>query len=274
MSDYKNSNNITVERSKTKTLIDMPQMHSHESHELYFLISGARRYFIRDSIYDISSNDIIVIPKNELHRTVTYQSSGFDRYVVYFTDTEADSIRAAVGSDVFDKFLNCGCTHLSPSHAESFKQILADMERESLQNDSCTPLMLSSKLNELVIHAIRYSLPKVKIADKNTERIQTVARFVTENYDSPITLHDAAQMAYLEDSYFCKQFKKHTGIGFSEYLTNVRMNAAARLLDNSGLSVTEIAEQCGFSGSNYFRDVFKRFYGISPLQYRKRFYKK
>lgn len=263
-----NAKKISIDRKKTKSPQDMPQMHAHENHEIYFLLSGARRYFIKDTIYDVSANDIIVIPKNELHRTVTYNESGYDRYVVYFPDMLTDAVRISAGNDNFENFLGCGCIQLSRPHAEKFKELLGEMEYESGLSDRHTPLMLSNKLNELIVYAMRYGSPKEISPDKNAERIQTVAHFVTENFASPITLHDAARMAYLEEAYFCKQFKKLTGFGFVEYLTQVRVKAAASLLSDSDIPISKIAEKCGFTSGNYFGDVFKRFYGVSPREYR------
>ena len=247
----------------------MPQMHAHENHEIYFLLSGARRYFIKDTIYDVSANDIIVIPKGELHRTVTYKESGYDRYVIYFPDMYADAVRNAVGNNEFERFLTCGCVQFPRPHAEKFRGLCSEMLYESAVNDKCTSLLLSNKLSELIISVIRYGTPKQTSPDKNAERIQEVAHFITENYGKSITLHEAAQMAYLEDAYFCKQFKKFTGFGFVEYLTRVRAKAAASMLTETTLPVGQIAEQCGFSSSNYFGDVFKRLFGMSPREYRK-----
>ena len=264
-----NAKRISIDRKRTKSPEDMPQMHAHENHEIYFLLSGARRYFIKDTIYDVSANDIIVIPKNELHRTVTYKESGYDRYVVYFPDMLTAAIRKAVGDDEFERFLACGCIQLPHTHAEKFRELCSAMLYESAVNDKCSPLMLSNKLYELIVCAIRHGTPKQTTPDKNAERIQEVTHYITENYGKNITLRDAARMAYLEDAYFCKQFKKLTGFGFVEYLTQVRVKAAASMLIETALPVGQIAERCGFSSSNYFGDVFKRLYGVSPREYRK-----
>ena len=63
------------------------------------------------------------------------------------------------------------------------------------------------------------------------------------------------------------RFKKSTGFGFSEYLTQVRMANAIYLLEHPGASVTDVAYQCGFNDSSYFAAVFKSIYGITPKKY-------
>ena len=92
---------------------------------------------------------------------------------------------------------------------------------------------------------------------------------MNQNFHLPITLHEAAQMACLEDTYFSKQFKALTGFGFLDYLTQLRLQEAQRLLRTTALSLADISELCGFSGSNYFGDVFRRYTGMSPSAYRK-----
>ena len=102
---------------------------------------------------------------------------------------------------------------------------------------------------------------------ETVDKIQYAARYISENYAEPLTLEDAARLTNLEKTYFSKRFKLLTGFGFHEYLTEVRLCAAAQLLEQTDLSMVDIAERCGFSNSNYFGDVFRRWKGCSPSQY-------
>ena len=74
----------------------------------------------------------------------------------------------------------------------------------------------------------------------------------------------------MEKTYFSRQFKALTGFGFLEYLTQTRIRAAEQLLAETDLSIVDIAELAGFSCSNYFGDVFRRYKGVSPSAYRAR----
>ena len=97
----------------------------------------------------------------------------------------------------------------------------------------------------------------------------SLAKYITDNYDKALTLNDIADMAGLSYTYLSKKFKITTGMRFKEYLNYVRLKQAATKLATTGLSVTEIAMSCGFNDSNYFKDVFKKTYGLSPRYYRK-----
>lgn len=269
MADILNEKYITFSRKYIPAPQDMPQMHAHKNHEIYFLVSGTRRYFIKDAVYDVSADDVVIIPRRELHRTVTNFPSECERCLIYFPDSYTADIRREIGDAAFENFLQWGCFRFSEQDTAYFKILISQMEAEAENRDRLSRLMLSQKLTELLAFAIRRGSPKGNAPDKDAQRMQIVTRFVQENYAQPIRLRDVAQLVYLEDSYFCRQFKKHTGFGFQEYLTQLRLQAATNLLTETELSVNAIAEQCGFSGGNYFGDVFKRTYGISPVQYRK-----
>ena len=91
------------------------------------------------------------------------------------------------------------------------------------------------------------------------------------NYKEEITLSSAAEMAGFEKTYFSKLFRSITGFGFQDYLLQTRILAAEPLLKDPTRSINDVAEACGFSSGNYFGDVFKRYRGISPTEYKKTF---
>lgn len=70
-------------------------------------------------------------------------------------------------------------------------------------------------------------------------------------------------------NYLSRRFRQATGIGLHEYIVFIRLHHAARQLVSTDDSVTDIALRCGFSDSNYFKDAFKKKYGVTPRAYRK-----
>ena len=84
-----------------------------------------------------------------------------------------------------------------------------------------------------------------------------------------VRLSEVSELVYMNPSYFSTLFKKETGISFSDYLTERRMEAAKRLLRESRYSVREIAERVGYVETAYFSRLFKKQVGLKPSQYRK-----
>ena len=79
-----------------------------------------------------------------------------------------------------------------------------------------------------------------------------------------------AERFYISAAYFSKLFKKETGDNFSSYLTRLRLRKAAMLLLNTDMKVFEIASAVGYDDPNYFTNVFRMLYRLSPSDYRKR----
>ena len=105
--------------------------------------------------------------------------------------------------------------------------------------------------------------------DTGNELIQKVIEYIIENYHNDITMAATAELFNMSESSLSKKFKAFTGFRFREYLINVRTHAAADLLVNTSLSITEIADKCGFADSNTMGGTFKKIMGEAPGSYRK-----
>ena len=101
------------------------------------------------------------------------------------------------------------------------------------------------------------------------EQILQAARYISEHYSQDITTRDVADAVGFSPNYLSRKFRISAGIGLHEYLVFVRLQHAAQELLSTADSVTEIALRCGFSDSNYFKDSFKKKYGVTPRYYRK-----
>jgi len=103
----------------------------------------------------------------------------------------------------------------------------------------------------------------------HADKLLLSIRRLHEHYASKIVAADLASMFGFSPKYFGTIFKKATGLTVSEYLLNIRLDHAKRLLSTTTLSIEEIGEKVGLSDSYYFSKVFKKREGIPPGQYRK-----
>ncbi|HET7897760.1 MAG TPA: AraC family transcriptional regulator, partial [Flavisolibacter sp.] len=92
-------------------------------------------------------------------------------------------------------------------------------------------------------------------------------------YTQEIYLPDVAAMLNMSDASFSRYFKHHTRKTFSDYVTEVRINHACRLLMYSDENINEISYASGFENLSNFYRHFKRITGVVPKDYRKRFLK-
>ncbi|WP_364147334.1 response regulator [Paenibacillus sp. LPE1-1-1.1] len=98
--------------------------------------------------------------------------------------------------------------------------------------------------------------------------IDTAVQYIHGNFHENLSLELVASVIYLNPVYFSKLFKQTIGIGFKEYVTQLRMERAAELLADPKLTVTKIGEMIGYPDVRHFTQVFRKKYNCSPGQYR------
>ena len=101
----------------------------------------------------------------------------------------------------------------------------------------------------------------------NEKIIAAIKKYVRENY-ARVTLEDVANVLHMNTDYISKFFKKFTGTTFSDYLTRVRMEKAAELLQDIQYKTYEISSLVGYSNQFNFTRAFKSYFGKSPREYR------
>lgn len=108
------------------------------------------------------------------------------------------------------------------------------------------------------------------IASGNDEpaAVASAKEFVQAHVEAPMTMPEVAQRVHVSPFYFCKLFKKTTGMTFTEYVARVRVEKAKTLLVDPGARISEVVYAAGFGSIPRFNSVFKRYVGMPPTQYR------
>ena len=106
-------------------------------------------------------------------------------------------------------------------------------------------------------------------SDRSNEVIGRLHRYIADNIDGDLSLVRLADEVGLNSSYLCRFYKQQTGIGLSEYISELKLGAAKRMLAETGLKVSEIAGRIGFE-SGYFSRYFKKVTRLTPQEYREK----
>jgi AraC-like DNA-binding protein/ligand-binding sensor protein len=111
---------------------------------------------------------------------------------------------------------------------------------------------------------------QILVQRENTElpAITHARQFIQENQAEDLSLGMVAKAVNMSTFYFCKMFKKATGLNFTNYVSRVRVEKARNLLLNRNLRISEIAYDIGFQSLTHFNRVFKKITGQSPTEYR------
>jgi len=124
-----------------------------------------------------------------------------------------------------------------------------------------------STLNKLVTTVAACLTPD---GDQEFERVtaEGIGRYIDQNFRKHIRVNTIAEHFHMDAGYTGRLFRKHNKIGITEYITRLRMDYAAKLLKETTLEVSQIAQQCGMNDYFYFTKTFKKLYQVTPTKYR------
>ncbi len=245
--------------------------HCHNTFELYYVESGSCRFIIDDHFFDLHPGDMILIPPRVLHYT-RYLTGTCRRIITFFRSQDLPeklTRQMPMGPDFFS---TTRIFHVPEHHMAQVLHCFSRMVTEEKIQDPRSPLLLSLILQELLLICARLctfydDLP----TDIHTTDplILQAASFIHDHYMQPITTGDIAAAVGFSPNYLSRRFRQSTGIGPHEYLVFVRLRHAALELISTPDSIITIALRCGFSDSNYFKDSFKKKFGVTPRAYRR-----
>jgi AraC-like DNA-binding protein/ligand-binding sensor protein len=218
------------------------------------------------------------------HKIATATGAG-PRTVKCFAGLCDTGVPVSVGEELLG-FLQTGQVMLNKPSRKNFSRLvkqlvdwgwkvdLRRLEETYFQTRVLTPNQYESVLHLLTIFAQHLSLVSnqllVRSANSEPPAISKAKQFIQEHQADEISLADVAKAVNTSTFYFCKMFKKATGLNFTEYLARVRVEKARNLLLNPNLRISEVAFAAGFQSLSHFNRVFRRIAGESPTRYREK----
>jgi len=245
--------------------------HFHPFYEIYFLLNGEVSYLIENDRYDISEGYFVCIPPNTYHNVLRKQRVDRKRVVMYFSEKAMNDFFSAIPnlSRCFEKRVILTREYKN-NIFDSFNLLVE--EKDFSKNN---PAMIKALLTQILVMMERECISNGKISsfqnnDILSKHILEMSEYINEHYSEDISLNSLSKMFYLNPSYISRSFKMVHGLSFSEYRNMIRLQQAAKLLATTKLSLSEIANECGFKTANGFSSVFKSHTGFSPTAYKKR----
>ena len=124
-------------------------------------------------------------------------------------------------------------------------------------------------LNEF--HYLYYEGENLEEDEEELQRYHRVVKYISNNYMNKVSLQEIAEKEFLSLPYLSQKIKETLGYGFNDYLNQIRVEESIKLLLDTDRSISDIAEEVGFSHLRYYSKHFKNHYKITPLQYRKKY---
>jgi AraC family L-rhamnose operon transcriptional activator RhaR/AraC family L-rhamnose operon regulatory protein RhaS len=259
------------------TLAQDNLLHTHDFHEMEIILSGSAVNSINGKSFPIGPGDVFIVGKG-----ATHEITQVDRLELYNLGFRSQAMRG-IGNDLLKLpgfralFLMDQPTDpmshrlkLDSVQLKTVRQLLDEMYEEYCRNlPGCQTVLLSEFTRLAVLLSRNYSRD---IPEKSLWQMASVVAEMEQHYAEPISIADLAESAYLSERHLRRQFEAVYQQSPKAYLQNIRLNAAMQQLRQENLSITDIALACGFSDCNHFSRVFRQRFGISPTEYRKRYF--
>ncbi len=216
--------------------------------DLTYCIEGEMRYVYEGEEYTLNSGDAILYPVGSVR---TRRAGELPALYASFNIKFAEEFSPAVFG-VLRKSVRSDTVQI----LESIKKAHFSLGDE--KNEKCTALF----------YYLYYQL--VETARENEHpHIKHIKRYIAAHLSERITLSEIAAAVHLVPHYCSALFSKHEGMGIVDFILLQRIELAKGLITADTMSLSEIAEHCGFSDYNYFSRVFKRVTGFTATEYRK-----
>lgn len=268
-----------VERHKSEFLYPI---HSHQEFELNFVEHGRGVHrVVGDSIEEIGHYDLVLVTGNGLEHawqqgnctepdvreiTIQFSSSLLDERLLGRTQFASirkmfEKARMGVAFSMTGIMRVYNFLDSLPTMNEKFEQFLTMLKiLYELSQDQGARTLAST------------SFADVK-ADKESRRVAKVKEYISNHYAEDLRLEDLSALVGMAPSAFSRFFKQHTTRTLSDYIIDVRLGNAARLLVDTTTSISEICYACGFNNLSNFNRIFKARRGYTPRDFRALFTK-
>lgn len=240
------------------------EKHWHRSIEIFAVWEGKLNFSLGDKKFPLSAGEFIIVNSNEVHsivapdpnRTVVIQIPQ-DMFADYFTDEQ------------FIWF-----SHSEKENDHRVFVLLQEMYLIYTNGELGNRLQVMSLFYEL-LHILVTRYRKLNVHEdimKNAnqlKKLSKITRYMKDHYSEAISLESLAREFNYSPSYLSRMFQKHAGINFKDYLLSIRLDHAAKDLEDTADQIVDIALNNGFPNSKAFSNAFREKYGMLPSEYRK-----
>lgn len=223
--------------------------------QLHQCTAGAGRIEINSSEYTIEPGDAMILPPGIPHRYYPLENP-WNMDWITFSGSCCAQIAQGFGLTEFALYKGRASSEI---HSK-IKEVVGIYHKRGANR----VLMASPLSYEILTLAKRLS--------ERESRLSPVLRYIDANTGKDMTLEELASVAGISEFHLCRLFRSELSMRPTEYINRTRIQLSKELLADMSLSITETAQRCGFRSENYFRDIFRRFTGTSPSEYRKLYY--
>ncbi len=255
------------------------RLHFHPEYQISLILEGHGKSTIGNHIDPFSPNEVYIIGADVPHvfkNDSAYYSAGtpLQSHIISLFFKES-----AFGKDFFQlpemyavrQFLK-ECARgvkLCRPLAERIRPLILELRKLS---GAMRIIQLIQILHQTALSEEKHFLGPVGYTPEErkvrSSRLNRTIRYISENFDRPISLEEAANVANLSKHAFCRFFKKSTHKSFVDYLNEFRVGMACKLLSRTSYNISQVSMLSGFNTISYFNRQFKKYMHCTPTEYR------
>ena len=247
----------------------MKVYHSHNFFEIgYKEFKDKRTYTIDGVKYRYDSNCIVMAPPGKKHLTSREKVSY--RFLAECSEELVNEVFLYLGADI-EEFKKNFIYYFNDEKMNKIKMLGEEMNTEYMLSKG-EKVRKNYRLKILFTEFIAMLLePDLIVQPEGNEEntIDLITDYLKKNYNKQITLSLLSEKFYINKYVMCRKFKERTGMTVMDFLGQIRNEYACRMLTETKLSVSEIAQRTGYSNVDRFYENFKKRMLVSPMKYRK-----
>jgi AraC-like DNA-binding protein/mannose-6-phosphate isomerase-like protein (cupin superfamily) len=255
-------------------------LHRHSEIQITLIVKGSGTLIASSNMVEFSENDIFILGSNQEHVFKSNQPENSFENVhsisIYFNpQSHLKGLFVLPEMKKAQKFLaSTGGGHKIPSNIEwTIARQIFDVKNSSGTKRISSFMNLIDELSNIrKLDYLSNSALQNKLSENDGLRMNDVYQYTLNNYANEISIPIIAGIAHMTPEAFCRYFKKHTRKTYHNFLIEIRIHEACRMLvQNNSLSSAEIAYRSGFVSSVNFNRVFKKIKSMTPLEYQKKY---
>lgn len=249
------------------------QLHQHEEIQLSFIENGSGTLFVGDSISRYQTGDILVIDGNLPHvfKSDPNPEEKSKMLSLFFTKDGfgKDFFQLAELNETKSFFRKIENGFRCQSNLSLLKIAFLSLKEQTKLSQFTTFLNILKLISKSKKEPLSSYVYKKQYSLNEGKRMREVMNYTMDHFNEPISLEMIAQVASMTKNAFCKYFKKRTNKTYVQFLTELRIENACKLLSqNKDHSISQIAFECGFSNLSNFNRQFKATKKMSPSKFR------
>lgn len=257
------------------------EFHFHEACQMTYIVKSEGKRIIGDSVDRFHYDELTFLGSNIPHVWHNDKKDNEEEYaksLALYIDPDAlvDSCKKLFDIKKLESFLNLSKRGLLFYGAS--KENLKTKLYEIIDANEIKKSILLLEILELLIHTTEFHCLSSSgythnYQPEDTGRIDRVFKYVFDNFRDDILLDEVSEMCSMSKHAFCRYFKSRTQKTFIEFVHEVRVSEASKLIAINHDQINHIAYQCGFNSLSHFNKIFKQIKGVTPSQYKAEIFK-